>query len=807
MRDSDFLSKVVAVEQWIDDLRRSAAASGQALPVSPASLNDLQSRLQELRRSGEVLYQRNEELATLYEASLEIIKPHDLATLLNIVVERAARLLDAPAGGLYLCDPESEEVHCVVSYNTPHDYTGTVLKFGEGAAGTIALTGEPLIFNNYHAWSKQAAVYQKEPLSAMLSVPLIWQGQVIGVIFLLDDAKMRRFTKADLDLLTWFANQAAIAVQNARLWDTLREQREVAETLRQVAGALSTSLDLGQVLRLILGQLLRVVEYDSASVMLVVDDALEIVAYQSFRARGRRFTPLRVQALGHVQEVLEHRRPVIIPDTSADARWQHFPGTEYIRCWLGVPLIVKDRVIGLLNLAKEQPRFYKEREAELALAFAQQAAIAIENARLYAEVSQRAVELSTLLEASRAASSTLELESVLTLIAQQMVTAIGVTGCTLFRFDPEADRITTWVEWREGSRCTECKDAVYSLKELPATRLVLEERQPRVILATNPDADPAEVALLREQDAVSLLMLPLAAGDRVIGLAKLVNGAERTFTDAEIGLCRALASQAAVAIQNALLFEEVRAGRQRLETLSRQLVQLQEVERRHIARELHDEISQVLTGLKLALETIRRLPADMARERLGKAQELVNELMARVRELSLNLRPTMLDDSGLLPALLWHFGHYTAQTGVVVSFEHSGLERRFPAEVETAAYRIVQEALTNVARYAGVNEVAVRVTADEEKLCVEVEDEGVGFDPMSALGAGSTFGLVGMHERAILLGGQLTLDSAPGRGTRLKAELPVGDAINKGDSDAGNNHRAGRRSPDRSRGAAGVVRN
>ncbi|RME42288.1 MAG: GAF domain-containing protein, partial [Chloroflexi bacterium] len=253
----------MAVEQWIDDLRRSAAvASGQALPVSPASLDDLQGRLQELRRSGEVLYQQNEELATLYETSLEIIKPHDLATLLNIIVKRAARLLDAPAGGLYLCDPESEEVRCVVSYNTPHDYTGTVLKFGEGAAGTIALTGEPLIFNNYHAWSKQAAVYQKEPLSAMLSVPLIWQGQVIGVIFLLDDAKTRRFTKADLDLLTWFANQAAIAVQNARLWDTLREQREVAETLRQVAGALGTSLDLGQVLRLILGQLLRVVEYD-----------------------------------------------------------------------------------------------------------------------------------------------------------------------------------------------------------------------------------------------------------------------------------------------------------------------------------------------------------------------------------------------------------------------------------------------------------------------------------------------------------------------------------------------------------------
>jgi len=157
---------------------------------------------------------------------------------------------------------------------------------------------------------------------------------------------------------------------------------------------------------------------------------------------------------------------------------------------------------------------------------------------------------------------------------------------------------------------------------------------------------------------------------------------------------------------------------------------------------------------------------------------MVNELMALVRDLSLDLRPAMLDDLGLLPTLLWHFDRYTAQTDVGVTFKHIGLEgRRFAPEVETAAYRIVQEALTNVARHAGVSEVAVRLWADQETLGVQIEDRGTGFDPEAALAAGDTTGLAGMRERAVLLGGQLTVESASGAGTCVRAELPLGDPI------------------------------
>lgn len=212
---------------------------------------------------------------------------------------------------------------------------------------------------------------------------------------------------------------------------------------------------------------------------------------------------------------------------------------------------------------------------------------------------------------------------------------------------------------------------------------------------------------------------------------------------------------------------------EQLQTLSRRLMEVQELERRNIALELHDEIGQVLTGLKLTLDLSARLPAAESSESLGRARDLVNELMARVRKLSLDLRPAILDDLGLLPTLLWHIEHYTAQTNVRVNFKHSGLEKqRFPPEVETAAYRVVQEALTNVARHASVREAAVRVWTRQDVLSIEVVDAGLGFDPDTVLGR-ETSGLTGMRERATLAGGQMKIESWPGSGTRLLAELKI----------------------------------
>jgi PAS domain S-box-containing protein len=219
--------------------------------------------------------------------------------------------------------------------------------------------------------------------------------------------------------------------------------------------------------------------------------------------------------------------------------------------------------------------------------------------------------------------------------------------------------------------------------------------------------------------------------------------------------------------------KQLEAHAQSLQFLSRRLLEVQEQERRHLARELHDEIGQTLTCLKLSLEMAGRLPPADLPETLLNAQHLVQDLTSRVRDLSARLRPAMLDDLGLLPTLLWQIDRYTSQTRVQVRLEHHGLERRLHPDVETAAFRIVQEALTNVARHAGVNEADVRIRRDKDVLHLEVSDQGRGFDVKAVLALGMTGGLSGIHERVRLLRGRLDFDSQPGRGTCLSVSLPV----------------------------------
>ncbi|HWP54589.1 MAG TPA: PAS domain S-box protein [Pyrinomonadaceae bacterium] len=215
----------------------------------------------------------------------------------------------------------------------------------------------------------------------------------------------------------------------------------------------------------------------------------------------------------------------------------------------------------------------------------------------------------------------------------------------------------------------------------------------------------------------------------------------------------------------------LRDNAERMKDLSRRLIEVQEAERRNIALELHDEIGQILTGLKLTLEMSTRLPEDEARANLAGAQALVNDLMARTRKLSLDLRPATLDHLGLLAALLRLMRQYSSQTAVRVNFRHDGLEgRRFEPELETAAFRIVQEALTNVARHSRANEARVRIWADQHSLSIHIEDQGDGFEVEAVFAASQSSGLSGMRDRALLLGGNFTVDSHPGKGTRLTAE-------------------------------------
>jgi PAS domain S-box-containing protein len=209
-----------------------------------------------------------------------------------------------------------------------------------------------------------------------------------------------------------------------------------------------------------------------------------------------------------------------------------------------------------------------------------------------------------------------------------------------------------------------------------------------------------------------------------------------------------------------------------LRKLSHRLLNVQEEERRRLAWELHDEIGQMLTFFRMTLDACASLPRDAVREKLSALKGRVDDLLSRVQSLSLELRPSLLDHLGVLPALNWMLRRYTAQTQIQVEFRHDGVQgRRFAPETETAAYRIAQEALTNTARHARVKQVSLKLQRDSKGLHLQIEDRGRGFDAAAALASGNSSGLHGLRERALLSGGQLSIESAPGKGTLIIAHL------------------------------------
>ncbi len=219
--------------------------------------------------------------------------------------------------------------------------------------------------------------------------------------------------------------------------------------------------------------------------------------------------------------------------------------------------------------------------------------------------------------------------------------------------------------------------------------------------------------------------------------------------------------------------QQMEVQNEALKRLSEQCLNSQESEQRRLAMELHDEIGQTLTGLKRILESLAGAEPSEREETAARALEITNELLKKVRELSLDLRPAVLDDFGLLTALTWLFQRVAQQAGLHVDHNIDPLdERRFPAAIETACFRITQEALTNIIRHAGVKQAAVRLKIDPERLSLSIRDSGSGFDTGQPAG-GSSLGISGMRERTRLAGGKFSLESTPGTGTVIHAEFPL----------------------------------
>ena len=316
----------------------------------------------------------------------------------------------------------------------------------------------------------------------------------------------------------------------------------------------------------------------------------------------------------------------------------------------------------------------------------------------------------------------------------------------------------------------------FPLTDFPLLKEMMQTGQPVLIENTQSERDGVIVRGLGWSR--SFLATPLMVEGQVIGFVNLFASQPGFYSEAMRNRLVGFAVQAAVAIQNAWLFEQVQASTERLQSLSRHLVEIQENERLYISRELHDEAGQVLTSLLVDLRLLEKKASqpDAILKIVAEMERSLNGVIENLHRMAMALRPASLDHVGLVAAIRQHVEAVGEKHGIQARFRSSGVIERLPANVETILYRTVQEALTNVVRHAWATRVDVVLTVRDDKLVILIEDDGVGFDP-NAVSTDEHLGLFGIRERSEMIGATLVVESEPGKGTTIMMEVGYADTL------------------------------
>jgi signal transduction histidine kinase len=460
--------------------------------------------------------------------------------------------------------------------------------------------------------------------------------------------------------------------------------------------------------------------------------------------------------------LIREAKTLRLHDLADDPRSVGFPRHHPpMKAFLGVPILLRGVAYGNLYLTeKEGGEDFTEEDEELTQLLAAQAAVAIENARLYETSTRWLRQLESLNEISDALVSELELEPLLGLIARRLQELVEAR-LVLIALPDGGDALRVAAAEGEGTYGVVGMRLEFAGSK--AGRVLERGRSERVdSVLEDPEIDQQAA---RRLGVHSALFVPLLVQSRPIGVVIVHDkaGASPAFTDDDLRLVEALAARAATAVDLSQRVSRETVGR---------VVAAQELERTRLARELHDETGQALTSILLGLKPLEQKAADDdGRAAVASLRELVVSTLQGVRRLAVELRPAALDDFGLVPAVERLAETFREQTQIRVDLETNLGEERLPSEVETAIYRIVQEALSNVVKHAGASRISILLTKKDGSVAAVIEDDGVGFDPTAARDEG--LGLVGMRERLGLLGGRLRVESAGGAGTTLVAEVPL----------------------------------
>ncbi|MCP4536058.1 MAG: GAF domain-containing protein [Chloroflexi bacterium] len=561
---------------------------------------------------------KQQRMNRVLEISRELTATVSRKSLLHKIVEAAAELTNSQVASILLFDEHAGELRFIAARALADELANIPVPVDDSIAGIAFTSGEPQIVPDVRTDPRYYKAVEEQigfEAYSLLAVPLQFKDRRIGVLEVANKQSNAEFTPEDVETLAVLAAQATVTIENARLVEALQESHdelekrveertvELSETnaalkqqardreqvektlqhrnqelavLLDVAKSLSTTLRLDKLLERALDELERVVPYDTALISMLRGEHWWMVASHS----QERILPKRFDLgeLPLVQRTVHECAPVIVPDVSQDPNWRLLEGAEWIRSWMGVPLISRDKVIGILMMNSHCPNTYDQETSRMVSAFGHHVALAIENSRLYEQVRVRLREATMLHSVTMALSSTLDTDQIMSYVTRSLCEILNGTSAEICCLNEQADAITLTTHYMAPERTSidQTRHAdlgrTRTLAKIPFVTEALAQGNPLQVHANDPQADPHLLAGLSAHNAQSMLLLPMVTSDVKLGFSLVWdNHTPRRFTESEVATGQMVMRQAAITVDNARLVKELRQRTVKLQARNEEL--------------------------------------------------------------------------------------------------------------------------------------------------------------------------------------------------------------------------------------------
>jgi PAS domain S-box-containing protein len=768
-------------EKWVQEQGQAVLdKQGQVLALE-GFISDITERMRSRQELERRVSERTQQLSTLLDFSHNLVLTLELEDLLTLILDQLGEVVPYDAASIMLLEADTLRI---IAYRGPIPRQQALqIKFtlqDAEANRQVIEEGEPLIVKDIFGPEPMASVIRDtagEDLESIFSylkcwmgVPLIVRDQTIGMLSM-DHSSPGAFDTSQAQFAQVFANQAAVAIENARLYTEAERRADESEALFAVQQAITSKLELDDVLQMIADQARRQTGTDISAVYLIKNNELEI-SYVAGDVPdeiiGYRLS-LEDSLAGYVARSKE---PVLVPDTWNDPRVDRAAADQAgARSLLVVPLIAGERTIGTITVANHTPGGFTSDDERLLTQLATNVVISVENAQLYQAEQNRRQVAESMRDIIGLINADLDLDSFLTRAVKLAALRLGAGACVLHEFDLERENLIHRAGYgltglfEEGTRRSFSELAVSGGQNyLQATM----RRQPTY---TNYGPLPDRVEKIRQDNSIpekiktervalrqkfaSSFSVPLFIQDQVYGGLVFYYSDPQEFSEEQVELGMTFADQVALAIENAHLFEETEES-------------AVAEERDRLARDLHDAVTQTLFSTSLIAEVLPVIwdkDPQQGRERLEEIRTLTRGALAEMRSLLMELRPTALRETGLSELINQLREAFVGRTGIPVKMEISVEECVFPVDVKVTIYRVIQEALNNVAKHSRASKCQISLTCWESGFILKVADDGQGFDPGSI--TPDSLGVEIMNERAEDIGALLVIESELEKGTEV----------------------------------------